>query len=207
MKGLIGRKVGMTQLFNAAGDVVPVTVIEAGPCPVVQVKTPARDGYAALQLGFGVRKARRTSRALQGHFARAGVAPQRRLTEVRFPGAEEVAPGTLIRADLFRVGEHVDVSGVSRGKGFQGGMRRWGFDGTPDSHGAKAHREPGSIGQCATPGRVWKGHHMAGHTGARRVTMRNLEVIQVDAERNVLVLRGAVPGARNGLVLVRKREM
>ena len=217
MKGIIGRKRGMTQVWSAAGQVVPVTVIEAGPCPVVQVKTVAKDGYDALQLGFGTARTweqtpgkrtphgRRPSRAMKGHFAKAGVPAAQTLREIRFTNAAEYAAGSQVKADIFQVGEIVDVRGVSRGRGFQGGVKRYGFRGGPRAHGSKAHREPGSIGQCATPGRVWKGHRMAGHMGARTITARHLEVVQVDPERNLLLLKGAVPGAPNGYLLIRKR--
>ena len=219
MKGIIGRKRGMTQVWGTAGQAIPVTVIEAGPCPVVQVKTVARDGYGALQLGFGAARTtdakeqknardprgRRVPKALGGHFARAGVAATKRLQEVRFTDAETWKAGSEVRCDIFKVGEIVDVRGISRGHGFQGGVKRYGFGGGPRAHGSKAHREPGSIGQCATPGRVWKGHRMAGHMGARTVTARNLEVVRVDPERNILVVKGSVPGASNGYLLIRKR--
>lgn len=217
MKGIIGRKRGMTQVWSTAGQVVPVTVIEAGPCPVVQVKTVAKDGYDALQLGFGTARTwepqpgkrtphgRRPSKAMKGHFAKAGVLATQTLSEIRFTGAADWKAGSEVKADIFKVGEIVDVRGMSRGRGFQGGVRRYGFAGGPRAHGSKAHREPGSIGQCATPGRVWKGHRMAGHMGARMVTARQVEVVQVDAARNLLLLKGSVPGASNGFLLIRKR--
>lgn len=205
MKAIIGRKRGMTQIYAEGGRVLPVTVIEAGPCPVVQVKTVERDGYNALQIGFDEMKPTRVNKPMTGHFQRAGITPRRRLQEVRMEDVSEFTPGSELRADVFAVGDIVDVQGVSKGKGFQGGMKRYGFSGGKGSHGAKNHRELGSIGQCATPAKVWKGHRMAGHTGARTITVRNLEVVQVDAERNLLVLRGAVPGPCNEFVTIKKR--
>lgn len=205
MKGLIGRKCGMTQVYAENGKVVPVTVIEAGPCPVVQVKSDDRDGYCAVQLGFDEVKTSRANKPQQGHFARSGTSPRRRLHEFRFAGAEALQAGSELRADVFQVGDIVDVQGVSKGRGFQGGVKRHGFGGQPASHGSKQHREMGSIGQCATPGRVWKGHRMPGHLGARTTTIRNLEVVQVDAERNLLVVKGAIPGANKEIVYVKKR--
>lgn len=206
MKGIIGRKCGMTQVYAENGKVVPVTVIEAGPCAVVQVKTRKRDGYAAIQLGFDEIKAARTNKPMQGHFAGPKVTPRRRLHEFRFDEAEGFEAGGEVRADIFEIGDMVDVQGVSKGRGFQGGVKRHGFSGQPASHGSKQHREMGSIGQCATPGRVWKGHRMPGHMGARTTTTRNLEVVQVDAERNLLVVKGAIPGANKEFVYVSKRN-
>jgi large subunit ribosomal protein L3 len=202
MKGIIGRKVGMTRIFNEDGKVVPVTVIEAGPCPVVQVKTEDHDGYDAIQLGFGAGKEGRTNKPLMGHFRKSGAAPVRLLREVRLDDASGVEAGSQIKADIFKVGERVKVTGFSKGKGFQGVVKRWGFRGGPDSHGSKAHREPGSIGQCATPAKVWKNRRMPGHAGHRRVTVTNLEVVQVDPERNLIAVRGAVPGHVRSYVLV-----
>jgi large subunit ribosomal protein L3 len=202
MKGIIGRKVGMTRIFNEDGKVVPVTVIEAGPCPVVQVKTKDHGGYDAIQLGFGARKEQRTSKPLMGHFRKSGVAPVTVLKEVRLDDASAVEVGSQVKADIFKVGERVKVTGFSKGKGFQGVVKRWGFGGGPDSHGSKAHRQGGSIGQCATPAKVWKNRKMPGHTGNRRVTVKNIEVVQVDPEKNLIAVRGAVPGHVRSYVLV-----
>lgn len=202
MKGIIGRKVGMTRIFNEDGKVVPVTVIEAGPCPVVQVKTKDHGGYDAIQLGFGVRKEQRTNKPLMGHLRKSGVAPVKRLREVRSDDASGVEVGSQIKADIFKVGEKVRITGFSKGKGFQGVVKRWGFAGGPDSHGSKGHRQPGSIGQCATPAKVWKNRKMPGHTGNRRVTVKNIEVVHVDPEKNLIAVRGAVPGHVRSYVMV-----
>ena len=202
MKGIIGRKVGMTRIFNEDGKVVPVTVIEAGPCPVVQVKTKDHDGYDAIQLGFGARKEQRTNKPLMGHFGKSGVAPVKMLREVRLDEASGVDVGSKVQADIFKVGERVKVTGFSKGKGFQGVVKRWGFAGGPDSHGSKTHRQGGSIGQCATPAKVWKNRKMPGHAGNRRVTVKNIEVVQVDPEKNLIAVRGAVPGHVRSYVLV-----
>jgi large subunit ribosomal protein L3 len=202
MKGIIGRKIGMTRIFDENGESVPVTVIEAGPCPVVEIKTRDRHGYEALQLGFGRRKPKAAHRPLAGHFKKAGVEPAKILRELRVDNASEYEVGQALKADLFKVGDRVNVTGVSRGKGFQGVVKRWGFGGGPDSHGSRRHRAPGSIGQCATPAKVWKNRKMAGHAGSRRVTVRNLEIIEVDVDKNVIAVRGAVPGHPRGYVIV-----
>jgi large subunit ribosomal protein L3 len=203
MKGIIGRKVGMARVFDDKGEVVPVTVIEAGPCPVVDVKTKDKHGYNAIQIGFGRRKKSRTNKATAGHFGKAGVEPMQLLREMRVDDVAGFKVGMELKADLFKVGEQVRVTGVTKGKGFQGVMKRWGFHGGPDGHGGCSHRRPGSIGQCAYPGRVWKNKHMAGHTGAARMTVRNLKVVRVDAENNLIAVKGAVPGHPRGYVIVR----
>jgi large subunit ribosomal protein L3 len=202
VKGILGRKVGMTQIFDANGRAVPVTVLEAGPCRVVQIKLPQTDGYTAIQMGFGETK--RVTKPLAGHFARAGVDPGRHLVELRVEDPENYSPGAEIKADVFEEGELVDVIGVTKGKGFAGAMKRHNFAGLSATHGTqRKHRSPGSIGACATPARVFKGTRMAGHMGHSRVTTLNLQVIKVDADRNLLLVRGAVPGPRGGLVMVR----
>ena len=202
VKGILGRKVGMTQVFDDAGHAVPVTVVEAGPCRVAQVKTPETDGYTAVQLAFGA--ARRPTKPVTGHFAKAGVDPGRYLVELRLDELGDLAAGSEIKADVFESGEVVDVIGVTKGKGFAGGMKRHNFKGQGASHGNQAkHRAPGSIGACATPARVFRGTRMAGHLGHRRVTTLNLRVIKADPERNLLLIRGAVPGPKGGLVMVR----
>ncbi|MBW3601692.1 MAG: 50S ribosomal protein L3 [Actinobacteria bacterium] len=199
-KGILGTKVGMTQVFDTEGRVLPVTVVRAGPCPVVQVRTPERDGYAAVQLGYG--RARKVNQPLAGHFARGGVAPTRHLVELRLPGEHQ--PGEELTVDQFQQGERVDVTGVSKGKGFAGGIKRHGFGGMPASHGAhKVHRAPGAIGACATPSRVFPGTRMPGRLGGDRVTVQNLELVGVDPERRLLLIRGAVPGSNGTVVLVR----
>jgi large subunit ribosomal protein L3 len=202
MKGIIGRKIGMTRIFNDQGEVVPVTVIEAGPCPVVQVKTEDSHGYNAIQLGFGHRKKKSVNQPIRGHFGKAEVEPTRILREFRVDDVKDYRVGEEVRADVFKVGQKVRVMGFSKGKGFQGVVKRWGFSGGGDSHGSRSHRKPGSIGQCATPAKVWKNRKMGGHTGNRRITVRNLEIIQVDTDKNLIALKGAVPGHRRSYVLV-----
>jgi large subunit ribosomal protein L3 len=203
-KGILGRKLGMTQVWDAENRVVPVTVIEAGPCRVVQLKTPERDGYAAVQLAFGETKARRLTKPELGHLKAAGGAPTRHLAELRVTDLDGFEIGQIVRADLFVAGERVDVTGISKGKGFTGVMQRHNFKGLGASHGThKKHRAPGSIGACATPARVFKGMKMAGQMGSERVTTLNLEVVEGDAERGLLLVKGAVPGARGRIVFVR----
>jgi len=202
VKGILGRKMGMTQVFDDSGRALPVTVVEAGPCRVAQVKTVEKDGYAAIQLAFGV--AKRTNQPMAGHYGKAQMEPARHLVELRLDDANGYSPGTEIKADLFEAGEIVDVVGVTKGKGFAGGMKRHNFSGLSASHGTqRKHRSPGSIGACATPARVFKGTRMAGHMGNERVTTLNLEVIKADGARNLLLVKGAVPGPRGGLVMVR----
>ena len=202
VKGILGRKIGMTQVFDEDGHAVPVTVVEAGPCRVAQVKVPSTDGYTAVQLAFGV--ARRPSKPVTGHFNKANVEPARHLVELRLDGPGEFVLGQEIKADVFESGDLVDVIGVTKGKGFAGVMKRHNFKGLSATHGTQAkHRSPGSIGACATPARVFKGMRMAGHMGHTRVTTLNLRVIKADPERNLLLIRGAVPGPRGGLVMVR----
>lgn len=201
-KGILGRKIGMTQVFDEDGHAVPVTVVEAGPCRVAQVKTPEKDGYTAVQLSFGAPK--RVTKPLAGHFAKANIDPARYVVELRLDELGEYTLGGEILADVFDAGEVVDVVGVTKGKGFAGGMKRHNFSGLGAGHGVqKKHRSPGSIGACATPARVFKGTRMAGHMGHRRVTTLNMKVIAADPERNLLLLRGAVPGPKGGLVMVR----
>jgi large subunit ribosomal protein L3 len=206
VKGILGEKLGMTQLFEDA-RAVPVTVIKAGPCYVAQVKTTERDGYLAVQLAFAEprRNGRsRLSKPMQGHFDAHGEKPGRYVVELRTDDAANYEPGQELKADLFTAGEHADVVGVSRGKGFAGTMKRHGFSGLGASHGTeRKHRSPGAIGACATPSRVFKGTKMAGQMGNERTTVLNLEVIAVDAERNLLMVRGAIPGPAGGLVMVR----
>ena len=202
VKGILGRKIGMTQVFDEAGRAVPVTVVEAGPCRVAQVKTPETDGYTAIQLSFGA--AKRTTKPLAGHLAKAGIDGARHLVELRLEELGDYSPGTEIKADVFEPGELVDVIGVTKGKGFAGSMKRHNFKGLSSSHGTeRKHRSPGSVGACATPARVFKGTRMSGHMGHRRVTTLNLKVIKADPQRNLLLLMGAVPGPKGGLVMVR----
>jgi large subunit ribosomal protein L3 len=203
MKGIIGRKLGMTRVFDDKGDVVPVTVIEAGPCPVVDVKTRDKDGYNAIQIGFGRAKKAVVNKAKAGHFKKAGIEPTHLLRELRLDDVSEFKVGMELKADVFKVGEHVRVTGVTKGKGFQGVVKRWGFHGCGDGHGSMSHRRPGSIGQCAYPGRIWKNKRMGGHTGMEKMTVRNLEVMKVDPENNLIAVKGAVPGHPRGFVVVR----
>jgi large subunit ribosomal protein L3 len=197
-KGILGTKLGMTQIFDD-GKVIPVTVVRAGPCPVIAVRTHARDGYAAVQLGFGATK--RVNKPLAGHFRAAGVAPTRYLVEVELTG--DYKPGDSVTVEQFMVGELVDVSGRSKGKGFAGPMRRHGFAGLGAAHGAhKVHRAPGAIGACATPSRVFPGTRMAGRMGGQRVTTQNLRLVGVDPERNLLIIKGAVPGPNGALLTI-----
>ena len=203
-KGLLGTKLGMTQVWDENARVVPVTVIEAGPCVVTQVRTPDTDGYSAVQLAFGAVDPRKVNKPDGGHFAKAGVTPRRYVVELRTDDASEYTLGQELTADTFEAGAVVDVTGTSKGKGFAGTMKRHNFKGGRKTHGnSVSHRAPGSIGQNQTPGRVFKGKRMAGHMGAVRRCTLNLEVVRVDAERNLLLVKGAVPGSKGGDVIVR----
>lgn len=205
MHGLIGRKIGMSQVFGENGDAVPVTVIEAGPCYVTQVKTLDRDGYEAAQIGFESKKEKQTTRPLQGHFKKAEVDPQRVLREVAVDDIEACEPGQVYGADIFETGELVDVTGYLKGRGFQGVVKRHGFRGGDKTRGQSDRwRHPGSIGQSATPSKVFKGTRMGGRMGNKRVTVRNLQVVGVDAENNILLVKGAIPGHRNAYVLINR---
>ncbi len=203
-KGMLGRKVGMTQVFDTDGKAVPVTVIEAGPCIVVNIKTPERDGYAALQIGHGEVRLERLTRPLRGQFTRQKTRPQRWLREIRVEAGEtkEFVVGQEIKVDIFHPGDYVDVRGTSKGKGFAGGIKRHGMHRGPMKHGSKYHRRSGSLG-AKGPARVFKGRKMPGRMGGETVSVQHLRVVQVDAGRNLLLLRGAVPGPRSGLLLIR----
>jgi large subunit ribosomal protein L3 len=204
VKGLLGTKLGMTQLWDANNRIVPVTVVEAGPCVVTQVRTPEVDGYSAVQLGFGAVKAKQVTKPSAGHFEKAGVTPRKHLVEIRTSDASEYRLGQELSADTFADGDVIDVTGVSKGKGTAGVMKRHGFAGLRASHGVhRKHRSPGSIGGCATPGRVFKGLRMAGRMGVQRVTVQNLTVHAVDAERGLILIKGAIPGNKGGLVVLR----
>ena len=203
-KGLIGKKIGMTQIFDETGAAIPVTIIEAGPCFVTQVRLPNRDGYSAVQLGYGEVKPKRLTQGELGHLKRNNLSPLRFLREFRSkePGVQE---GEKVDVSVFAKGEHVDVIGTSKGKGFAGGVKRYHFRGGPKTHGqSDRHRAPGSRSSTTTPGRVYKGSRGAGHMGDDRVTAQNLKVELVDAERNLLAVRGSIPGARNGLVVIKE---
>lgn len=202
IQGLIGKKLGMSQIFDDTGLAHPVTVLEVGPCVVTQIKTPDRDGYGAIQLGFGLDK--RLNMPERGHRKASGFM-SRSLREVKADNVDEFSVGQVLKADVFAAGDVVDVTGTSKGKGFQGGVKRHGFRGGPRTHGQSDRlRAPGSIGASATPGRVFKGMRMAGHMGGDRVTVQNLKVLRVDPERNLLLVQGSVPGANEGLVMVRR---
>ena len=204
VKGILGTKLGMTQLWDENNKVVPVTVIQAGPCVVTQVRTPEQDGYNAVQLGFGAVKAKKVTKPEAGHFAKADVTPRKHLVELRTADASEFELGQELTAEVFADGEIVDVTGTSKGKGTAGVMKRHGFHGLRASHGVhRKHRSPGSIGGCATPGRVFKGLRMAGRMGNNKVTVQNLKIHAVDAERGLLLVRGAIPGNNGSLVVVR----
>lgn len=203
MQTILGKKVGMTQIFTENGESVPVTVIEAGPCIVVQKKTAERDGYAAVQLGFGEKRENLFNKPQKGHFAKAGVKPKRYLREVRVEDADTYEVGQEIKADIFAPGERVDVVGITKGRGFAGGIKRHGFHRGPMTHGSKYHRRPGALA-AKGPARVFKGRKLPGQYGAERVTVQNLEVIRVDAGQNLLAVRGAVPGPRGGLLTVKR---
>ncbi|HEY1373199.1 MAG TPA: 50S ribosomal protein L3 [Candidatus Binatia bacterium] len=206
MNGLLGKKIGMTQVFGADGTVVPVTVIQTGPCVVVQKKDAARDGYDAVQVGFGSRKAQRVNKPDQGHFKKAGKGAFEILREFRTDKAGEYELGQEIKAgDLFKSGDFVDVAGISKGHGFSGVIKRWSFAGFPGSHGTHEYfRHGGSIGNRSYPGRVFKGKRMAGHWGDERITVQNLEVVEVRPEENLLLIRGSVPGAQRSVVIIKR---
>jgi large subunit ribosomal protein L3 len=204
MTGILGTKLGMTQVFDETGQVVPVTVVQAGPCVVTAVRTPDNDGYSAVQIGFGEINPRKVTKPVAGLFEKAGVTPRRYIAEIRTSGASDYTLGQELTAALFEAGQSVDVTGRSKGKGFAGVMKRHHFKGLSASHGTqRKHRSPGSIGACATPGRVFKGVRMAGRMGAERTTVQSLTVHAVDGDKNLLLIKGAVPGPRGGLVMVR----
>ncbi len=205
--GIMGRKIGMTQIYDENGRAVPVTVVEAGPCPVLAVRTQEKNGYTAVVLAFGSKKAKNVARPMKVVFEKAGVEPKRWIREFRVDDTAAFQPGSEVQAGIFESGEVVDVTGVSKGKGTAGGMKRYGWGGGPASHGAsKQHRRPGSSGAHSYPGRVFKGHKNPGRMGNERVTVKNLKVAAIDAENNLILIRGAIPGARNSLVLVRKKH-
>ena len=203
-KGILGTKLGMTQLWDENNKIVPVTVIQAGPCVVTQVRTPEVDGYNAVQLGYGAVKAKKVTKPEAGHFAKADVTPRKHLIELRTADASEFTLGQELSAEVFADGEFVDVTGTSKGKGTAGVMKRHGFSGLSASHGVhRKHRSPGSIGGCATPGRVFKGVRMAGRMGNEKITVQNLKIHAVDAERGLILVRGAIPGNKGSVVVVR----
>ena len=202
-KGLIGKKIGMTQLFDESGKVIPVTVVEAGPCTVVQKKTVENDGYAAVQVGFGDVKVQRVNKPMAGHFKKADVAPKKVLKEFRLEDTESVNVGDVLKADVFAAGDRVDVVGTSKGKGTAGAIKRCNFSRLKESHGTgPVARHAGSLGACSDPSRVYKGKKLAGHLGSERVTIQNLDIVKVDAENNLIAIKGAIPGPRGGIVVI-----
>jgi len=204
VEAILGRKLGMTQLWSEDDRIIPVTVIQAGPCVVTQVKTLENDGYSAVQVAFGDVKDSAVNKPMRGHFDKAGVSPKRHLSEVCLPEGHSVKSGDILTVEGFEVGDRVHVNGVSKGKGFAGVMKRHNFRGGPGGHGSHFHRAPGSIGMCATPARVLKGTKMPGRMGNERVTVRNLEIVRVDCEQHLLMVRGAVPGGKGALLTIRK---
>lgn len=202
-KGLIGKKLGMTQLFDEKGNVLPVTIVEAGPCVVVQKKTMENDGYEAVQVGFGDVKIQRVNKPMKGHFAKADVAPKKVLKEFRLNDTSALNVGDIIKADTFAAGERIDVTGTSKGKGTAGAIKRWNFHRLKETHGSgPVARHAGSLGACSSPSRVFKGKKLAGHLGCERVTIQNLEIVKVDADNNLIAIKGAVPGPRHGIVVI-----
>ena len=202
-KGLIGKKIGMTQIFNEEGKVIPVTVIEAGPCVVSQVKTEETDGYNSIQLGFGAIKESKVNKPERGHFTKANIAPARYLREFRVDSIEDVKVGDELKADIFMAGDKIDIQGTSKGKGFQGVIKRHGQHRGPMGHGSMYHRRPGSMGSTSTTGRVFKGKKLPGHMGAETVTIQNLEVIKVDLDKNIILVKGSVPGAKGSILKIK----
>lgn len=198
MAGILGKKLGMTQVFTDDGKLVSVTAIEAGPCPILSVKE------RHIQLGFDSVSEKRLAKPLKGYFAKLNITPRKLIREVLKESGKEYKVGEEIKVDSFKVGDFVDITGVSKGKGFQGGMKRWHWRGGPKTHGSTSHRRVGSLGSSTSPGRVWKGHHLPGHMGAAQVTLQNLRIVKVDAENNLLLVKGSVPGGKNSYVIVRK---
>ena len=202
-KGIIGKKIGMTQIFDEAGKVIPVTVVEAGPCVVVQKKTVENDGYAALQLGYGDVKVQRVNKPMKGHFDKADVACKKNLKEFRLEDCDALNVGDIVKADTFAVGDAIDVIGTSKGKGFAGAIKRHNQHRLKETHGTgPVHRQAGSMGACSSPSRIYKGKGMAGHMGAEQVTVQNLEIVKIDAENNLIAIKGAVPGPKGGIVYI-----
>lgn len=202
-KGLIGKKIGMTQIFDENGKVIPVTVVEAGPCTVTQIKTMENDGYEAIQVGFGDVKVSRVNKPMKGHFDKADVAPKKTLKEFRLESIDGIEVGNILKADVFEVGEIVDVKGTSKGHGTAGAIKRWNFSRLRMTHGTGPnHRHAGSLGACSSPSRVFKGKKMAGHYGHETVTVQNLKVAKIDAENNLIAIKGAIPGPKGGIVVI-----
>ena len=203
MKGILGRKIGMTQIFTEHGEVIPVTVVEAGPVVVTQIKTTENDGYTAIQVGFGDAKEKSLNKPQKGHLAAANTL-KKHLKEFRVESVDAYTVGQEIKADVFAAGEMIDVTGISKGKGFQGPIKRHGQSRGPESHGSRYHRRPGSMGACSYPGRVFKNKKLAGHMGSVKVTVQNLEVVRVDADKNFILVKGAIPGAKGSVVTLKE---
>ena len=203
-KAMLTTKIGMTQIFGEDGSLIPVTVLEAGPLVVTQVKTVENDGYSAVQVGYGDIREKLVNKPRKGHFAKAGVSAKRYLKEFKFENAEEYIVGQEIKADIFAAGDKIDATATSKGKGFQGAIKRHGLSRGPMAHGSKYHRHAGSNGACSDPSRVFKGKRMAGHMGSERVTVQNLEVVRVDADKNLLLVKGAVPGPKKAMVMLKE---
>ena len=204
-RGLIGKKLGMTQIFDDMGNQIPVTVVQAGPCPVLDVRTPEKNGYSAVALGFDKKELNKVNKPAQGYFSRVGDSAYRVVREIRVDDAQigEFSLGQMMNVEQFKVGDKIVVTGRSKGKGFAGVMKRWGFGGGRKTHGSRFHRAPGAIGMCAWPARTFKGRKMPGHKGTERITVKNLSVVDVFPDRNVLLVKGAVPGAKNGILIIR----
>ena len=202
-KAILAKKLGMTQIFDETGKVIPVTVIEAGPNAVIQKKTVENDGYDAVQVGFVDLKEKKTNKPTKGHFAKAGVAPKKFIKEFRLDDVSGLNVGDEIKADIFEAGEKVDVAGITKGKGYAGTIKRWGQHRGPMTHGSGYHRGPGSMGMCSDPGRVFKGKRLPGHMGVERVTIQNLTLVKVDAEKNIILIKGGLPGPKGGLLIVK----
>ena len=203
MKAIIGKKIGMTQIFDETGKVIPVTVIEAGPCTIAQVKTVESDGYNAIQLAYGEVKESKVNKPVKGHFAKASISPKKHLREFRVEEIESYKVGDEIKADTFAAGDRVDIQGTSKGKGFQGVIKRHGQSRGPMGHGSMYHRRPGSMGSTSTPGRVFKGKNLPGHMGVETVTIQNLDVVRVDLDKNVILVKGSVPGVKGAILKIK----
>ncbi|MCK4400733.1 50S ribosomal protein L3 [bacterium] len=206
LSGLIGKKVGMTQIFGEKGEVIPVTLIEAGPCVVLQKKASKQEGYDAVQLGYEDIKEKKLTKSLKAKFSKIKVEPKRYIREFRVNNPDDYEVGQELKVDIFEEGSFIDVCGTSKGKGFAGVIKRWGFKGGPASHGSRFHRAPGSVGASASPSRVFKGQKLPGHMGNKKVTIQSLEIVKLDKEKNLLVIKGAVPGASRGIVIIEKAK-
>ncbi len=204
MKGLLGRKLGMTQIFAEKDRLIPVTVIEADDCVVTQVKTPENDGYSAIQIGYGEARPKSVAKPMKGHFDKGKVNYKKHLAEIRVAEGHDFKVGQEIGADVFEVGDKADVTGISKGKGYAGVVKRWGFSGGPGGHGSHFHRAPGAIGACASPSRVFKGRKLPGQMGSKQVTVQALEIAAVDADQNLIMIKGSIPGAKNAVVVVKE---